>query len=79
VQDQAELVGLGIAAGGAIGCELGLVQLDEVLRFAACAIECLVEMLGTALERGDDVADVETFATRLQARRDCQKSCVGPG
>src|SRR6266508_924180 len=68
VQNQAELVGLGIAARGAIGCELCLVQFDEVLRFAACAIERLVEMPGATLERGDDVADVETFAARLQAR-----------
>jgi len=32
VQDQAELVGFGIAAGGAVGSELALVQLDESSR-----------------------------------------------
>jgi len=43
VQDQAELVGFGIAAGGAVGSELALVQLvcpsSEFLRHAAAEIK----------------------------------------
>src|SRR5712671_4876388 len=44
VQDQAELVGFGIAAGGAVGSELALVQLDEVLGVSPRAIEGLVNL-----------------------------------
>jgi len=61
MQDQAKLVGPRIAARGAIGGELGLVQLDEVFHLAASAVNRLIEMLCAALERGDDVADVEAL------------------
>jgi hypothetical protein len=57
VQDETELIGAGAAAGGAVGGELGLVQLDEVLGLAARAI--VVEVLGRTLEGGDDVARIE--------------------
>src|SRR6267154_917630 len=66
VQDQAELVGARIAARGAIGSELSLVQLDEVLHLAATTVDSLIKVLGASLERGDDVADVATFFGRLQ-------------
>src|SRR5437868_13355852 len=42
MQDQTELVGFRIAARGTIGSELGLVQLDEVLGFAARTIDRLI-------------------------------------
>lgn len=45
MQNQAELVGFGIAAGGAVGSELALVRLDEVLGVSPRAIEGLVKML----------------------------------
>src|SRR5262249_16981460 len=67
VQDEAELVGLGVAAGGAIGGKLALVPLDEVLGLAAGAIDGLVEMPGAGLERGDDIADIETLGRGLDA------------
>src|SRR5438552_16890725 len=66
MQDQTELVGFRIAARGTIGSELGLVQLDEVLGFAARTIDRLIVIPGATLERGDDVADIETFRARLQ-------------
>lgn len=46
MQDQTELVGARIAARGAVGSELGLVQIDEVLHLAAEWLEAL-EPLGT--------------------------------
>src|SRR6202790_1099005 len=70
VQDQPELVGLGFATRGAIRGELSLVPLDEVLGLAAAAVDGLVEMLCRALERGDDVADVETLQRGFDARSD---------
>jgi hypothetical protein len=41
VEDEADLVGERRAATGAIGGELGLVQLDQVLSLSACAVERL--------------------------------------
>jgi hypothetical protein len=46
------------------------VQLDEVLSLAALAVDGLVEMPGAALERGDDVAEIEAELRRLEARED---------
>ena len=66
VQDQPELVGERALAGGAVGGELGLVQLDQVLRLAAGAVDPFVEMARPAGERGDDVARVEAAGRRLQ-------------
>jgi hypothetical protein len=48
VQDQPHLIGPRVAARRAIGGELCLVQLDEVLRLAAATVDDLVEMLGAA-------------------------------
>ena len=48
--------------------ELALVQLDQILRLAARAIEAFVEPFGRAvLEVGDDEADVEAEPRRLDA------------
>ena len=46
MQDQAHLFGERTAAAGAIGDELGLVQLNQVFGLAAGAINRLVNMLG---------------------------------
>ena len=60
VQHEADLIGDGGTAGRAIGSELRLVQLDQVLGLAARAIEAVVDPFGRAvLEVGDDEADVE--------------------
>ena len=60
VQNKADLVGERRAARRAIGGELGLVQLDEIFRLPARAIEAFVEPFGRAVvEIGDDEADVE--------------------
>ena len=59
VQDEAELVGDRALAGGPVGGELALVQLDEVLGLAAGAVDIFIEMAGVSAERGDDVAGVE--------------------
>ena len=73
VQDQPNLIGDGGTAGRAIRRELRLVQLDQVLRLSACAIQAFVEPLGRAVfEIGDDEADIETerlASIRATARR----------
>ena len=54
MQEETELVGLGLVAGGAVGGEVVLPRLDMVLGLAARAIEPLIEVLGaTTLEVGD--------------------------
>ena len=63
VEDQPELVGEWALAGGAVGGELGLVQLDRVFRLYA---DPFVEMARLALERGDDVARVEAARRSLE-------------
>ena len=70
VEDQAELVGERALAGGAVGGELGLVLLDEVLGLSAGAIHPFVEMARLAGERGDDVARVEAAGRRLEPGND---------
>src|SRR5450631_4390677 len=52
-----ERLGAAVATRGPIGGKLRLVQLDEVLRLAAPAIDGLVEMFGRSWQRGDDVTD----------------------
>ena len=66
VQDEAELVGDRALAGGPVGGELALVQLDEVLGLAAGAVDIFIEMADISAERGDDVAGVEAARGGLQ-------------
>ena len=50
MENEAELVGLGVVAGGAIRGEMGLVGLDQILHLPAHAIDALVESPGLAAE-----------------------------
>ena len=71
MQEQAELVGLGLVAGGAVGGEMVLPRLDVVLRLTARAVEPLVELLGAAaLEVGDDEAGIGSLGAGLDPRDD---------
>jgi hypothetical protein len=59
VQDHAHLI-------GAVGGELSLVQLDQVLGLAASAVGSLVYMLGgSGLETSDDEADIQALGGGL--------------
>jgi hypothetical protein len=78
VQHEAELVGAGARAGGAVGGEVQAPGFDVVLGLAALAIEVLVDPPRRAAgEAGDDEAGVgapgagldagdDPLATRLQ-------------
>jgi hypothetical protein len=62
VQDEPHLIGERAAAAGAVGTELSLVQLDQVLGSTAGTVEPLINMLGrSGLEAGNDEADVEAL------------------
>ena len=49
MQDKPHLVGERRAATGAIGRQLRLVLLDQVLGLSAGAVDCLINVLGIAL------------------------------
>src|SRR5450759_1996486 len=66
MEHETDLVGERRTATGAIGGELRLVQLDQILSLAARAIQAVVDPLGRAdIEAGDDEADVEAELRRL--------------
>ncbi len=66
MQDEPHLVGERAAAAGAIGGELSLVQLDQVLGLTSGAVERVVDMLGrSGLDAGHDEAYVEALGGRL--------------
>src|ERR1039457_48963 len=66
MKHETDLVGERRTATGAIGGELRLVQLDQILSLAARAIQAVVDPLGRAdIEAGDDEADVEAELRRL--------------
>ena len=62
VEDEPHLIGGRAVTRHAIRRQLRLVQLDQVLHLPALAIDGLVKMPRRALERGDDVADVDLLA-----------------
>src|SRR5512144_3354512 len=62
VEDEPHLIGGRAVTRHAIRRQLCLVQLDQVFHLPALAINILVEMPRRALERGDDVADVDLLA-----------------
>ena len=70
VKEQAELVGDGPGAGGAVGSQMGLPGLDVVLGRAAPAVDLLVESLGAAEEISDDEARVGALMACLHAGND---------
>ncbi|MEY9387592.1 hypothetical protein ABIF93_005849 [Bradyrhizobium japonicum] len=66
MEHETDLVGERRTAAGAIGGELRLMQLDQILGLAARAIQAVVDPLGRAdIEAGDDEADVEAEHRRL--------------
>src|SRR4051794_26472475 len=66
MEHETDLVGERRTATGAIGGELRLMQLDQILGLAARAIQAVVDPLGRAdIEAGDDETDVETEHRRL--------------
>src|SRR5215472_654621 len=71
MQHQTHLIGESRTATGAVGGKLALVQLDQVLSLATCAVEAVVEPFGaTVRQAGHDVTDVETLRGRLDPRGD---------
>jgi hypothetical protein len=74
MEHETDLVGERRTATGAIGGELRLMQLDQVLGLAARAIQAVVDPLGRAgIEAGDDEADVIVASIRATMRRSrCQ-------
>ena len=46
----------------AVRGELRLVQLDQVLHVRALTIDVIVKMMSGALERGEDIKDVDRLA-----------------
>jgi hypothetical protein len=58
VDQQPELVGGGPGAGGAVGGEVQLVRLDQVLRLPALAVDRLVKPARRAGDIGDDEAGI---------------------
>src|SRR5674476_1311907 len=66
VENEADLIGERRTAARAIGGELCLVQLDQILGLAPRAIQAVVDPFGRAdIEAGDDEADVEAERGRL--------------
>jgi hypothetical protein len=62
VKNEPDLICGRAVARHAVRGELRLVQFDQVLHLPALAIDVLVKMLCGALERGDDVTDVDLLA-----------------
>ena len=75
---QAELVGGRLGAGGTIRREVKLMGLDQILGLSACALDVLVEMLGSAGEIGDDEAGVDALRSGLDAGDDTPAVGVRP-
>ena len=88
VQDEAELVGDRALAGGPVGGELALVQLDEVLGLAAGAVDTFLRltagrsnrrrvssvMVGVALSLPREKCDWNQISTRSQRVTPCPPS-----
>jgi hypothetical protein len=70
VDQEAELVGCRLAAGGAVGGEVQLVRLDQVFGLPARAIDLLVERLGQTREIGNDEAAVGALRPGLDTGDD---------
>ena len=68
VQNEPHLVGGGAVTRHAVRCQLCLVQLDQVLHLPALAVDVFVKVARRALERGDDVADVDLLTHAVLSR-----------
>src|SRR5262249_15255669 len=74
---EADLVSRRAVTGCAVGSELGFVELDQVLHLAALAINGFIDMSRGALERGNDVADIDllthaAFSVWVRLQRDLE-------
>src|SRR5690348_17394439 len=79
MDQQAELVGGGLAARGAVGGEMQLVRLDQIFGLPARAIDLLVQHPGQTGEIGDDKAAVGPLRTGLDAGDDAALDCPALG
>src|SRR5260370_26604845 len=70
VDQQPELVGGGLGAGGAVGSKVEFVRLDQVLGLPSRAVDFLVKRLGQAAQVGDNEAAVGALGTGLDAGND---------
>ena len=71
VKDEPHLIGVGRAAGGSVALQLRFMQLDQVFSLAAGAVESVIDPFSAALGKGgDNKADVEAKAARLDASND---------
>ena len=68
MQEQAELIGGGLAARGAVGGEMGFPGFDVIFRAAAPAVNVLVDRLSAAYKIGDDEPGVGSLFARFDAR-----------
>ena len=69
MQEQAELIGGGFAAGCAVGGEMGLPGVDVIFRAAAPAINVFVKPLRpAACEIGDDEPGVDPLRPLQRAQ-----------
>src|SRR6478736_2220421 len=79
MEHETDLVGERRTATGAIGGELRLMQLDQILGLAARAIQAVVDPLGRAdIEACDDEADVEAEHRRLNTGDGAPFAIPGP-
>ena len=59
MENEPHLIGRRAVARHAVGGELRPMQLDQVLHLPVLAVDVFVEVLRRAVERGDDIADVD--------------------
>src|ERR1700674_4473371 len=79
-QHETDLIGDGGTTGCAIGSQLRLVQLDQVLGLSTRAIDTVVEPFGrTVIKIGDDEADVEAEPRRLDTSNGASFAIPGFG
>lgn len=67
MQEQPELIGRGLGAGGSVGGKMGLPGLDVVFGCAAPAVKVLVKRFGPA---AGQIGDDETVISSLAADHD---------
>src|SRR5437762_14019511 len=73
VEDEPHLIGGRAVTRHAIRRQLRLMQLDQVLKLPALAVDVLVKVPRRALERGDDVADVDLWHMPVSPATGCSE------